>query len=120
MIGFARSRSEALVVPFVRDDGTSYWPTESDELTARHFCNSLLSSRIRKVTQNGLYDIQYMLDEGFELRGFDEDTMLLHHSLYPEMLKGLGFLGSIYSSEPAWKLMRGKNVNDTEEFKRDE
>ena len=33
-----------------------------------------------------------------------------------EMQKGLGFLGSIYSSEPAWKLLRGK----TEELKSDD
>jgi hypothetical protein len=42
--------------------------------------------------------------------------MLLHHALYPEMQKGLGFLGSIYSNEPAWKLLRGK----AEELKKDD
>ena len=42
--------------------------------------------------------------------------MLLHHALYPEMLKGLGFLGSIYSEEIAWKSMRTKGDN----LKRDE
>jgi hypothetical protein len=32
--------------------------------------------------------------------------MLLHHALQPEVQKGLGFLGSIYTEEPAWKIMR--------------
>jgi hypothetical protein len=45
-----------------------------------------------------------------------EDTMLLHHSLFPELPKGLGFLGSIYTNEASWKLMHG--LTDTE--KRDE
>jgi hypothetical protein len=43
--------------------------------------------------------------------------MLLHHSLFPEMLKGLGFLGSIYTNEQSWKLMSRPKA-DTE--KRDE
>jgi hypothetical protein len=43
--------------------------------------------------------------------------MMLHHSLYPEMKKSLGFLGSIYTDEASWKLMRQEKT-DTE--KRDE
>ena len=35
--------------------------------------------------------------------------MLLHHSLFPELQKGLGFLGSIYTNEASWKLMRGQD-----------
>lgn len=34
--------------------------------------------------------------------------MVMHHALFPEMEKNLGFLGSIYTSEPAWKMMRPK------------
>jgi hypothetical protein len=29
--------------------------------------------------------------------------MLLHHSLQPELPKSLGFLGSLYTNEQAWK-----------------
>jgi len=43
--------------------------------------------------------------------------MLLHHALYPELPKGLGFLGSIYTNEASWKLMR-RERSDT--VKRDE
>jgi hypothetical protein len=32
--------------------------------------------------------------------------MLLHHSMQPELEKGLGFLGSVYTDEPSWKFMR--------------
>ena len=34
--------------------------------------------------------------------------MLCHHALFPEMQKSLGFLGSIYTEIPAWKMMRNK------------
>jgi hypothetical protein len=55
--------------------------------------------------QNGMYDMQYLIRMGFNLRYAREDTMLLHHSLYPEVQKSLGFLGSIYTNEQSWKLM---------------
>lgn len=121
MIGFARSASDAIVVPFrVRQEHqwVNYWPTTYDEVQARKACQRLLESEIPKVGQNFLYDTQYLLAEGFRLRSISDDLMLAHHSLYPELKKGLGFLGSIYTQEAAWKLMR-KRRNE-EELKRDE
>ena len=29
--------------------------------------------------------------------------MLAHHALQPEMIKDLGFLGSVYTDQRAWK-----------------
>lgn len=118
-IGFAPSRSEALVIPFMDRErpGGSYWPSTYEEERAWRLVEDLLTSSIPKIWQNGLYDLQYCLRHGIRPRANIEDTMLLHHSIYPEMNKGLGFLGSIYSNEPAWKLMR-KQKTDTE--KRDE
>lgn len=118
-IGFARSARCALVVPFIDTKNyVSYWPTCADEIEARKLCDLLLSSSIPKLGQNFLYDMQYLLREGFTLRNIAEDTMLLHHSIFPELSKGLAFLGSVYSNEPAWKLMR-KRAKE-EELKRDD
>lgn len=119
MIGFARSRSEALLIPFVDKgkSGNSYWPDAWSERVARDLAERLLVSDIPKVFQNGAYDYQYLLKEGFQMRNLREDSMLLHHSILPEMRKGLGFLASVYSSEPTWKTMRLESP-DTE--KRDE
>lgn len=118
-IGFARSRSEAIVVPFMdkRKKGWSYWPTVGLELRAWHCVDQLLASGIDKVGQNFLYDLQYICKLGLRPRRLQDDTMLLHHSLFPELQKGLGFLGSIYTNEASWKLMRRQKA-DTE--KRDE
>jgi DNA polymerase len=115
MIGFGTTPRMAIVIDLFTPPNKSFWPPEV-EVEVRGLVNSILASDIPKVTQNGLYDIQYLLREGFSLRGFRHDTMLLHHAIHPEMNKGLGFLGSIYTNEPAWKVMRGKG----EEFKRDE
>lgn len=107
-VGFARARNDAMVIPFVDRGraGYSYWENAQDELQAWNYVQILLSSNIPKVFQNGLYDLQYLLRVGLRPQACVEDTMLLHHSWFPELQKSLGFLGSIYTSEPAWKLMR--------------
>lgn len=118
-IGFAPSREEACVIPFI-DFGKpswSYWDNVGDERLAWQCVERLCRSSASKIAQNGLYDLQYIMKMGIMPANCTEDTMLLHHSLFPELQKGLGFLGSIYSSEPAWKLMR-HFVADT--VKRDE
>ena len=79
----------------------------------------LLGSNIPKIFQNGMYDLQYLMRMGLRVRACDEDTMLMHHAICPEMNKGLGFLGSIYTNEPAWKLMR-KHKGDEVGVKADE
>jgi len=65
--------------------------------------------------QNGLYDLQYILRMGLRPANCQADTMLLHHSLFPELQKGLGFLGSIYTNEASWKLMREQDSNKRDE-----
>ena len=117
-IGFATSPTEAVVVPFVsvsKDPPVfrSYWRTAEDERRARQLCRGFLDSPPPKVFQNGLYDIQWLLRDGYAVRGCAEDTMLLHHAIHPEMRKGLGFLGSIYTDEPSWKLMRERGKDES-------
>lgn len=124
MISFARSRSDAMVIPFaVREAGSptgswrSYWPTQSDEVEAWDLVEQVLSGDAVKIFQNGVFDLSYLWRAGMRMRRCYEDTMLIQHSMYPELQKGLGFLGSIFTDEPAWKLMRsGKH----EELKREE
>lgn len=117
MISFARKRDEAIVVPFFdpAKPGRSYWATPEQETRIWRQVQRLLSLPL--LWQNGLYDLQYICKMGFLPANCVEDTMLLHHSLFPELQKGLGFLGANYTDEASWKLMRTKKA-DTE--KRDE
>lgn len=105
-IGFAVSRSDAINIPFCNNAGVNFWPTLGAELAAWYWVEKFLQLDCDKVLQNGLYDCQYLWRMGLKIRRMREDTMLLHHALYPEMQKSLGFLGSIYTSEASWKLMR--------------
>lgn len=116
-IGFAPSVSSAIVIPFVDlRRGGNYWPSELEELRAWDFVRRLLASPIPKVFQNGLYDMHFLWRRyGLPTINAEHDTMLLHHGLQPESEKGLGFLGSVYTNEASWKLMR-----KAETIKRDE
>jgi len=112
-IGFAPSPTVALVIPFddVRKKDGSYWPTREDEAKCWKLVRSVLrDGSIPKLFQNGVYDISFLMRSyGILTLGAAEDTMLLSHALQPEGLKGLGYLGSIYSDEGAWKHMRKKD-----------
>jgi len=109
-IGFAPATDVALVVPFLdpRRTGRSYWSSADDYREARDAIGTILSRPTPgKVFQNGLYDITFIYRAwGIKVYGAEDDTMLLHHALQPEQLKGLEFLGSVYTDEGPWKQMR--------------
>jgi len=91
---FADGTSHSVVIPT-----TTFWGVE----WMRRF-NSLVAP---KVFQNGLYDIAFLWRAyGIGVMNAREDTMLLSHALQPESLKGLAYLGSIYTDHGPWKSER--------------
>lgn len=111
-VGFAPSRSRAIVIPFVdplQSDG-NYWRSLSDELVAWDHVRRWLRLAKRVVGQNFIYDMTFLWrGYGITVPGEVHDTMLLHHAMQPELEKGLGFLATIYTDELAWKFMRAKH-----------
>jgi len=116
MVGFARSPSDAMVVPFRNQDLSSYWPTAELEFKAWKLVIAGLESPVPKIFQNGVYDLSYFIRMGIHVNNAQHDTMLWHHSEYPELPKSLGYLGSVYCNDVAWKTM----VRHGNELKRDE
>ena len=111
-IGFSPTPSLAVVIPFfdTRFPGNCYWQNPSHMIRAMTMVKKLLDSPAEKVMQNGSYDLQWTWRKwGRPMNNFNIDTTLAHHSLYPEMQKDLGFLGSVYTTEPSWKLMRQRS-----------
>jgi len=119
-IGFAPTAGRAIVIPFddSRAKGGSYWPTREAEVAAWGLVRGvLIDGSIPKLFQNGMYDIAFLLRSyGIGVMGASEDTMLLQHALQPEALKGLGYLGSLYTDFGAWKV---DNKNRKSTIKRD-
>ena len=110
-VGFAPTPALAISIPFVdpRKPRGNYWQRRDEELIAWAWVARYLATPAAKVAQNGMYDVQYLWAKyGIPVTNFSEDTMLLHHSLHPELPKSLAFLGSIYTNEVAWKNMRPK------------
>lgn len=108
-ISFAPSPDVSLVIPIFHRSrvGRSYWTSYESEVAAVAFIARILGGETRKTFQNGLFDIAFLWRcYGIKVMNADEDTMLLHHAIQPESLKGLGFLGSIYTDEGNWKRMR--------------
>lgn len=120
-IGFAFEEAEAWVVPFVdpRKPKGAFWPTLEQERFAHNTVRFVMGLPTMKIAQNQLYDLQWLAMRYGLKPNLDNshDTMLLHHALQPELEKGLGFLGSVYTNEVAWKTMRprGKHSIKREE-----
>jgi len=105
-VGFAPTPYVSIVIPFVdfRKRNKSYWATYEEERLAWYFVKKVCESPIPKVGQNITYDVAFMYRTmGIKIMNVQHDTMLAHHALQPESLKGLGFLGSCYCNIGAWK-----------------
>lgn len=115
-ISFAPSPDIALVIPFVDKSKPGYNCYDKKlEIQYWKFVQMVLDTEIAKLAQNGLYDLQYLwVKHGISVRNYIEDTMLLHHSLFLELKKDLGFLGSVYTDEVSWKIMRTRNKDQVE------
>lgn len=96
-------------------DDRNVYPDAATEARAWRMIDKFAKLPNPKVLQNGLYDMQYLLDAPLSIRLHNavDDTNILHHALQPELPKDLGLLASLYLNEPGWKQMRSKH--DAEE-----
>lgn len=108
----------SICIPILNLDYTSYWGTHLGEILAA--IQELLNCSCPKVFQNGLYDLQYIWRVlGMTVLNISDDTMLLHHTLQPELPKGLAFLASVYTQAATWKGMAGLAKFKASELKKD-
>lgn len=138
MVGFSRSPHDALIIvlrdfntdktgkyitevgPAARWNGfpngnINYWPTPELEFDAWKLIQYGLQTPQEKIYQNGVYDCSHFIRMGLHPRNVAHDTMLWFHSWMPEQPKSLGYLGSLFTSDIAWKRMRNRDS-----LKRDE
>ncbi len=109
-VGFAPSPGVAISVPFVdwRRPNRCYWATADEEAQAWAWVKAVCEGPAAKLGQNFTYDFQWLWTQGIFVRNYVHDTRLMHHVLYPELPKDLGFMGSMYAREGAWKTFRVK------------
>lgn len=98
-ISFSSSPGIAISVPIA-----GRWSL-GDEAKVWQAIQRVLKAPSVKVVQNGIFDVHFLLTRcGIEVAGEIHDTMIGHSVMFPELPKGLEFLGSVYcGSQAYWK-----------------
>lgn len=114
-LALAFDRYESLSIPLFRKIGKSQgvqlcnW-TDSEMVHTWGILNDLFKSTL-VMGHNFKYDIDKLQMLGFRFKGVHADTMMLAHTVNPEMpSKSLAFLASMLTREPFWK-DEGKEFN---------
>jgi DNA polymerase-1 len=84
---------------------------------AEHLIREILAREdLPKVAQNGGYDVLGLEAKGFDVVGYTDDTLLMHHAAAPSLRHNLGFLAQLYFAVDPWKrLFKGfKNADPHE------
>ena len=120
-VGWGPGPEEALCCPFVdlRRVDKNYWRTQAEEMEAWRWVQEVCEGPVPKLGQNFTYDVFWLLDRmRIKMVNYKHDTRLLHHALFPELPKDLGFMAARYDNVGPWKLMRSHGKGGTE--KRDD
>src|SRR6266853_2257903 len=99
-IAFSDDPMRAISIPL-----SGKWTLEDEAQIWLGIQRVLGNERSIKVVQNAIFDIQFLLMKcGIVVRGPIHDTMISHSVQYPELRKGLDFLGSLYcGATEFWK-----------------
>lgn len=109
-ISFSASPDIGCVIPI-----SDRWTEEEELQIWRGIQRVLGNPNSRKVAQNAIFDIQFLLAQnGIVVRGELCDTLIEHSVMFPELPKGLGFLGSVYcGAQEYWKdTVKFNNIKD--------
>ena len=101
--GLAENTERCMVIPFLEKN--FHCPYSNSEMNhIKQLLNKLLQTG-RMMWQNALFDLPFLHKEGFSVNywNVEHDTMLLHHSINPELPHKLDFITSIYGKTPQWK-----------------
>lgn len=101
LIGIAWSDLDCLVIPF-----NNSWDIHQEVAIWRELALILEDPDIAKIFQNSSFDRSFLYTKhDIFVQGAIEDTMVMHHIMYPDFLKRLPFLVSLYTEQPFYKDM---------------
>lgn len=106
-IGICTEDEQVCCIPLVKDKANRYTPQE-ERLLIIQLRHKLTTLPI--IGQNFFYDAQYIFNEWGVIPNVVRDTIITHHTLYPNTDKALDYQSSIYLSDHRqWK--RGVTEN---------
>lgn len=101
-IGFADTSSTAICIAFRTRTDQVY--STKEEIYIRKRIQELYNSDTRLIAQNGMFDITWQwYKDKLKVPKLWFDTMLAHHTLYPQLPHNLGFLTTQYTDNPYYK-----------------
>jgi uracil-DNA glycosylase family 4 len=94
---------KSMCIPLMNNQG-SYWSPEEEVKIWLGCAKILASENIKKILQNGMFDIMFILRTmNIKTENFYFDTMLAQHICYTDLPKGLDYLTSCYTYYPYYK-----------------
>lgn len=111
-IGFARSASEALCIPFICQERAAYWTVDEEVRIIQLLRRILSHPAVMIVGQNYIYDAQYIANQFFVKRVADSDTLIMQHLCWPSRGRGLDYLSSLYADFHQYWKDEGKHFDD--------
>lgn len=113
-VSLAATPDLAISIPIGPTNFMRDW-TELEELQIMRAIQRVLGNDSIKIAQNSIFDIHFLATKcGIIVRGEIRDTMIGHSVIFPDLPKGLGFLGSIYcGAQEYWKdAVKFDNIKD--------
>lgn len=102
-LSFSTDALSAICIPFLDESRNNYFSESQEVEIWMHIQDILLDRGITKIGQNILFDLTF-IEKKLKIRlGPVHDTMFLQALANPDFEKSLGFLCSIYSTEPYYK-----------------
>ena len=120
VMGFAWSEEDAIVMPLTTKGGKNYWTPKEWPIFVQEI--NRLFDLGKFMFQNGVgYDIPLLRARGwdFKLKNYVDETMVMHHTINPELPHNIGFISSIYGRQAYWKdsfLSRKEHIFETDQL----
>jgi DNA polymerase-1 len=108
-MSFCGDGKTSICVPFTKTKGkskvipTPYWSELQEVKVWKMIADLLADPQVGKIAQNANFDVAYMEAYGCPTTNMYMDTMNAHHTVYPELPRGLDTMQSIYTKLPYHK-----------------
>jgi uracil-DNA glycosylase len=104
-LGLAWNKLEAICIPFMKMGKPEGYFGEEEEVEIVFTLYQIMTNpNFQGITQNGLFDSQYLYANWHFMPRHYQDTMISHHTLFPTMQKSLDFICSFHNEQYVyWK-----------------
>lgn len=103
-VGIACEDGTGMVIPVIRQGGLAYWNSPAEWAFVRACLAWVLAdASTHKTFHNGAFDTVALWGQGFVVNGWEDDTIIAHHCVDPELPHGLAYVGSRYLEVRHWK-----------------